>query len=103
MQNLARWWPDVDQRAFSWKPLAAMTLVVVLSLVFLPGAVERVRAMDYVQAATEIHRSYLGGVLPLQCRSHSPEVVTAWVAGKTPFHFQRPTPQPVHDGKTVYR
>jgi anti-sigma factor RsiW len=102
IQNVTRWWRDVTQPAFSWKPLAAMTLVLVLSLVFIPGAVERVRAMDYVKAATEIHRSYLDGALPLQCRSHSPEVVTAWFTGKTPFHFQLPASQSVPNGKAVY-
>jgi len=101
IQNWTRWWRDVIQSAFSWKPLTAMTVALVLSLVFLPGAVQRVRAMDYVQAATEIHRSYLAGALPLQCRSHSPEVVTAWFAGKTPFHFQLPF-QSVPNGKAVY-
>jgi anti-sigma factor RsiW len=102
MQNLTRWSRDVIQPVFSWKPLTAMTLVLVLGLVFIPGAVERVRATDYVEAATEIHRSYLDGALPLQCRSHSPEVVTAWFAGKTPFHFQLPTSQSVPNGKAVY-
>jgi anti-sigma factor RsiW len=102
MQNLTRWSRDVIQPAFSWKPLAVMTLVLVLGLVFIPGAVERVRATDYVEAATEIHRSYLDGALPLQCRSHSPEVVTAWFAGKTPFHFQLPASQFVPNGKAVY-
>jgi mycothiol system anti-sigma-R factor len=91
-----------NRAAFRWKPLAAMALVVVASFVFIPGAVERVRAMAYVDAATEIHRSYLDGALPLQCRSHSPEVVTAWFAGKTPFHFQLPAPQSVPNGKAVY-
>ena len=102
MQNLTRWSRDVIQPAFSWKPLAVMTLVLVLGLVFIPGAVERVRATNYVEAATEIHRSYLDGALPLQCRSHSPEVVTAWFAGKTPFHFQLPASQFVPNGKAVY-
>jgi mycothiol system anti-sigma-R factor len=102
MQNLTRWWRDVTQPAFSWKPLAAMALVLVLSLLFIPGAVERVRATDYVEAAAEIHRSYMQGALPLQCRSHSPEVVTAWFAGKTPFHFQLPTSQSVPNGKAIY-
>jgi mycothiol system anti-sigma-R factor len=102
MQNLTRWWRDVTQPAFSWKPLAAMALVLVLSLLFIPGAVERVRATDYVEAAAEIHRSYLQGALPLQCRSHSPAVVTAWFAGKTPFHFQLPTSQSVPNSKAIY-
>jgi anti-sigma factor RsiW len=102
IQNWTRWSRDVIQPTFSWKPLAAMTLVLVLGLVFIPGAVERVRATDYVEAATEIHRSYLDGALPLQCRSHSPEVVTAWFAGKTPFHFQLPASQFVPNGKAVY-
>ena len=102
MHNLTRWLRDVTQPAFGWKPLAAMTLVLVLCLVFIPDAVQRVRAADYVKAATEIHRSYLNGVLPLQCRSRSPEVITAWLAGKTPFHFQLPASQFVSNGKTVY-
>jgi mycothiol system anti-sigma-R factor len=91
-----------NRTAFRWKPLATMALIVVASFVFIPGAVERVRAMAYVDAATEIHRSYLDGALPLQCRSHTPEVVTAWFAGKTPFHFQLPAPQSVPNGKAVY-
>jgi anti-sigma factor RsiW len=102
MQRFMRWSGDSIQPAFGWKLLATMTLVLVLSLVFIPGAVQRVRAKDYVEAATEIHRSYLEGALPLQCRSRSPEVVTHWFAGKTSFHFQLPTSQFVPKGKAVY-
>jgi anti-sigma factor RsiW len=102
MQNLTRWLPDSRQPAFRWKPLAAMTLVLVLSLVFIPGAVERVRATDYVEAATEIHRRYRDGALALQCRSRSSEVITAWLAGKTSFHFQLPASQSAPNGKAVY-
>jgi anti-sigma factor RsiW len=101
MENWTRWWQDATRPAFTWKPLIAVTVVLVLTLVFLPGAVERVRAMDYVEAATQIYRSYLDGALQLQFRSHSPEVVTAWIAGKTPFHFQLPF-QSVPNGKAVY-
>jgi len=79
-----------------------MTLVLLLSLAFIPIAVQRVRANDFVEAVTEIHRSYLDGDLPLQCRSRSPSIVTDWFADKTPFHFQLPISQSVPGGKTLY-
>jgi len=101
-QGLKRWLGDFTRPALSWKLLAAMTLILILTLVFIPGAVQRVRAKDYVEAATAIHRSYRDGVLPLQCRSRSPEAVTDWFAGKTSFHVQLPTSQFVPKGKTVY-
>jgi hypothetical protein len=102
MHDLTRWLIDLGQSAFHWKPLAVMTLVLVLGLVFIPNAVQRVRATDYIEAAAHVHRSYLNGVLPLQCRSRSPEVITAWLAGKTPFHFQLPASQSAPNGKAVY-
>lgn len=102
IQNWKRWSGDVLRPAFRWKPLAVMTVVLVLSGVFVPGAVQRLRATDYIEAATEIHRSYLDGVLPLECRSRSPETVTAWFEGKTPFHFQLPASQSVPNSKPVY-
>jgi anti-sigma factor RsiW len=102
IQSLTRWLLGLRQPAFRWKPLAAMILVMVLGLVFIPDAVQRVRATDYVEAATRIHRGYLDGILPLQCQSRSPEVITAWLAGKTPFHFQLPASQSVPNRKPVY-
>jgi anti-sigma factor RsiW len=102
LRSLTRWLLDLSQFALHWKPLAAMTLVFGLGLAFIPDALQRVRAADYVEAATQIHRSYLNGVLSLQCRSRSPEVITAWLAGKTPFHFQLPASQSVPSGRAVY-
>jgi anti-sigma factor RsiW len=101
-QKSTRWLRGVTRPVLGWKPLVAMTLVLTLGLVFIPGAVQRVRANDFVAAATEIHRNYLDGALPLQCRSRSPEVVTDWFAGKTPFHFQLPISQSVPEGKALY-
>ena len=87
---------------FQLEATGPMTLFLVLGLVLIPDAVQRVRANEYVQAATQIHRSYLEGVLPLQCRPRSPEVITAWLAGKTPFHFQLPASQSLPNSKPVY-
>jgi anti-sigma factor RsiW len=102
MEKLTRWLRDVTPPVFGWKPLVAVALVFILSLVFSPGAVQRVRANNFVEAATEIHERYLDGNLPLQCRSRSPEVVTDWFAGKTPFHLQLPISQSVPEGKALY-
>jgi anti-sigma factor RsiW len=102
MEKLTRWFRDVTPLVFGWKPLVAVTLVFILSLVFSPGAVQRERANNFVEAATEIHERYLDGNLPLQCRSRSPEVVTDWFAGKTSFHFQLPISQSVPEGKALY-
>jgi anti-sigma factor RsiW len=102
MQKWTRWLQNVTRPVFGWKPLLAVTLGFFLSVVFIPVAVQRVRANDFVEVATEIHRSYLDGDLPLQCRSRSPEVVTDWFAGKTPFHFQLPVSQSVPEDKAIY-
>jgi mycothiol system anti-sigma-R factor len=102
LEMFTRWLRDISQPAFGWRPLAAMVLVLVLGLVFIPDALQRVRAMSYVEVATETHRLYLNGDLPLQCRSGSPETVTAWFADKAPFHFQLPASQPALNGKPVY-
>jgi mycothiol system anti-sigma-R factor len=102
MHNSRRWLLDLGQSAFRWKPLMALTLVFLLGLVFIPDAVQRVRATDYVEAATQIHRHYRDGALPLQCRSRSPEEITAWLAEKIPFHFQLPASQSAPNGKAVY-
>jgi anti-sigma factor RsiW len=102
VQKLTGWLRNVTRPVLAWKPLLAMTLVLAVSLVFIPGAVLRVRANDFVEAATEIHRSYLDGALPLQCRSRSPEAVTDWFADRTPFHFQLPISQSVPKGRALY-
>jgi hypothetical protein len=51
MQKLTSWPEGFFRAALNWKLLGAMTLVLVLTLVFIPGAAQRVRAKDYVQAA----------------------------------------------------
>jgi anti-sigma factor RsiW len=53
VQRLTRWLRDITRPVFSWKPLVAMTLVLTLGLVFIPSAVQRVRANEFVQAATK--------------------------------------------------
>jgi anti-sigma factor (TIGR02949 family) len=94
---------DIFQPVLNWKTFAAATLAFVLSLILVPGAVQRARAASYAHTALATHRSYLAGDLPLQVQSDSPEVVTAWFAGKTAFHFQLPVSQPAPNDQPVYR
>ena len=91
------------QRLTSWKVMAPAALVITLCLILVPEITRRVRAADYVETAAAAHRSYLNGNLPPEIRSDSPEVLTAWVAGKVPFHFCLPAARSIPDSKPVYR
>ncbi len=50
-----------------------------------------VAAILLVAAAVAAHRNSLNGSLPLEIKSESPSVVTAWFAGKVPFNFRLPS------------
>ena len=100
-RRVTRWLFDLHA-TIGWKPLAFVVLLLVLSFAFLPGALQRVRAGNYIEAATRIHRSYLDGTQPLQYRARSPEEVTAWFAGKAPFDFRLPASQSPPNSKPVY-
>jgi mycothiol system anti-sigma-R factor len=88
---------------FPWSALAAMALVFVLGMVFIPTIARRARAATYVDTALTTHRSYLDDKLPLEIESDSPEAVTAWFAGKVPFDFRLPTSQTSPIGEPAYR
>jgi len=91
------------QRLTSWKMLAPAALAIALCLIVIPQTTRQVRAADYVQSAVAAHRGYLNGSLPPEIRSNSPEVVSAWVAGKVPFHFCLPAARSIPDSKPVYQ
>lgn len=92
-----RWLPG-------WKVLAFAAVATILGLVLIPETVRQVRAADYVETAVATHRSYVAGSLPAEIRTDSPEAVTAWFAGRVPFHFRLPSSESVpDDGKPVYR
>jgi mycothiol system anti-sigma-R factor len=88
---------------YPWRALAAIALVFVLGMMFIPAVVSNARAATYIDTALTTHRSYLDGKLPLEIESDSPEAVTAWFAGKVPFDFRLPTSQSSPNGQPVYR
>ena len=94
---------SVTQPAFHWKQLVAVGLATVLAFLFLPPVTQRVRANAFVVAAAETHRSYLEGNLPMELHTTTPADVTAWFAGKVPFHFRLPDSQQHVNGQQIYR
>jgi mycothiol system anti-sigma-R factor len=88
---------------YPWRALAAIALVFVLGMIFVPPIVSNARAATYIDTALTTHRSYLDGNLPLEIESDSPEAVTAWFAGKVPFDFRLPASQSIPNDESAYR
>jgi mycothiol system anti-sigma-R factor len=86
-----------------WLVLAAAILLVVAGLLPVPGILRRASANSYIEAAVAAHRSSLNGSLPLEIKSESPSVVTAWFAGKVPFNFRLPEAAEEAGHEQVYR
>lgn len=86
-----------------WKQLAAVGLVIVFTVLFVPQMVQRAHANAFVEAAAATHRSYLEGNLPMEIHTSSPSAVTAWFAGKVPFRFQLPESQQLLNGQQIYQ
>jgi mycothiol system anti-sigma-R factor len=89
--------------AMRGKQLIAAAVITILVLLFVPPAIQRVRANAFVETAATTHHSYLAGNLPMEIHTSSPEEVTAWFSGKVPFHFQLPDPQQTGSGQQIYR
>lgn len=93
----------VSLPAFGWRQALAIVPVVVVCLVSVLIVLRQASARSYVDTAIAIHRSYVDGNLPLAIRSDSPDAVTAWLAGKLPFHFKLPDAQAKAQGDSPYR
>jgi len=94
---------SVARPTLRWGQLAAVGLVTALAVLFVPQMVERARANAFVETAAATHRSYLEGNLPMEIHTSSPPAVTAWFAGKVPFHFQLPESQQPLNGQQIYQ
>jgi len=99
---LRRWATERMPWRMHWR-IAAAVLLIALGAAFVPSAVQRVNAASYEVAAVASHRSYVNGTLRLEVQSASPEVVTAWFAGKVPFLMRLPASQSDPRSKAMYR
>jgi anti-sigma factor RsiW len=102
LPTLRRSWQGLAQLSPGWTVALPAMLVIIVGLIFLPDAVQHVRAASYVSAAAAAHRNYLAGNLPPEIRSDSPEVVTAWFSGRLPFNFRLPSSQRDLSGRPMY-
>jgi len=91
------------RRVFSMRVLALVVLLLGFLFAFVPKVMRQVRAASYVKTAAAAHRSYSNGSRPLEFRSSSSELATAWLTDKVPFHFRLPNPQPGSKGTPAYR
>jgi anti-sigma factor RsiW len=87
----------------NWRVVAVGLVLVIVGFTFVPSVLQQVRAADYVDTAISTHSKFLGGNLPLEIASDSPEEVTAWFKGKVPFDFRLPASQLANEGRPVYR
>ena len=103
LQMLQRDLIDPVRRVLSMRVLALVVLLLGFLFALVPNVVRQVRAASYVETAVTAHRSYLDGDRPLELRSSSPELVTAWFADKVPFPFQLPKAQSTPNSTPAYR
>jgi mycothiol system anti-sigma-R factor len=82
---------SASHRTRNWGAFLAAILLLCASLLLVHGILRRSSADSYIEAAIAAHRSFLDGSLPLKIQSDSPNVVSAWFAGKVPFTFHLPS------------
>ena len=103
LQILQRDLVDPVRRVLSLRVLALVVLLLGFLFALAPNVAREVRAESYVKTAVAAHRSYLDGARPPELRSSSPELVTAWFAGKVPFSFRLPNDQSIPNSTPAYR
>ena len=87
----------------NWRVLAPVALAIALCLTIVPNIERRLQAASYVDTAVASHRRYVSGDLDSRLNSNSPELVTAWFAGKVPFDFRLPAVESSPEKNLVYR
>jgi anti-sigma factor RsiW len=100
---LARPVQTTERGVRHWPMWAAAILLATAGLLPIPGILRQSSANSYIETAVAAHRSTLNGALPLEIKSESPSVVTAWFAGKVPFSFRLPSSEEEPGHEQAYR
>jgi anti-sigma factor RsiW len=83
--------------------LAVVTLVGTVYLTSRGGRPPRTQPSEFALMAVATHLKHLGGQLPFEIASDSPERVSAWFAGKLPFSLKLPNYQESSGQERLYR
>jgi anti-sigma factor RsiW len=102
LKVLARPWQTTGRGIPRW-PVLVAAILLLAALLPVPGILRQASANSYIEAAVAAHRSSLNGSLPLEIKSESPSVVTAWFTGKVPFNFRLPDAAEQVGPEQVYR
>jgi len=103
LKILARPLQSAGRGVGRWPTWVAAILLVIAGFLPLPGILRRASANSFIEAAVAAHRSSLNGSLPLEIKSESPSVVTAWFSGKVPFNFRLPSSTEGWGHEQIYR
>jgi hypothetical protein len=102
-RNLRERLSGAIQSLSSWRILVPAALAIALCLAVVPNMERQVQAASYIETAVASHRSCIEGNLHPGLESSSPEQVTAWFAGKVPFHFRLPAAESTPETNHAYR
>lgn len=103
LPSVRRLRPGIGWRLPHVRVLVPALLAIAVCLALVPNIARQVEAASYTQTAVAAHRNYLSGSLPLGIQTGSPQVVTAWFAGKVPFDFRLPAGDAVPESEPVYK
>lgn len=79
-----------SQKPWLAAAIAAMLCLVAGASLLVPHMRRDANARNFVDTAVMAHRGLVEASMPLEIRSDSPKVVSAWFADKVPFSFRMP-------------
>ena len=102
LPTLGTRWLTAIQALSRLRVVVPATAAIALLLLLAPNLQRQVRAANFVETAVATHRSCVAGSLVPGVRTSSPELVSAWFAGKVPFDFRLPMAESAPENKPSY-
>lgn len=74
---------------FQWRIRQAIPAFAMLAAIFVAVRLYHPRS-ELTSTAIQAHTQFVKGMLPLEVRSSSPEIISAWFTERVPFHLKLP-------------